>query len=72
VLCTCKIMLNMPETRQLIEIQDKYLMGQAGEACCLNIATLNKYIYQQWKELLNTKLTIKRIKYLLDDQVLNM
>ena len=72
MLCTCKIMLNMPETRQLIEIQDKYLMGQVGEARFLNIATLNKYIYQQWKELLNTKLTIKRIKYLLDDQVLNM
>jgi hypothetical protein len=62
----------MPKTRQLIEIQDKYLMGQVGEVCCPNIATLNKYIYQQWKELLNTKLTIKRIKYLLDDQVLNM
>jgi hypothetical protein len=47
VLCNYKIMLNMPETRQLIEIQDKYLMGQASEACCPNIATLNTYIYQQ-------------------------
>ena len=62
----------MPKTRQLIKIQAKYLMGQASESCCPNTATLNKYIYQQWKELLNTKSTIKRIKYLLDDQVLNM
>ena len=33
-------MLNVPETRQLIEIQAKYLMGQASEACCPNIVAV--------------------------------
>jgi hypothetical protein len=65
-------MSNLPETRQLIEIQAKNLMGQSSESCCPNIAEINKFIYQQWKDLLTAKLTIKIIKYLLDDKVLNM
>jgi hypothetical protein len=44
VFCTCKIMLNVPKTRQLIKIQAKYLMGQASEACCPNIVVVI-YIY---------------------------
>jgi hypothetical protein len=38
-------MLNVPKTRQLIEIQAKYLMGQASEACCPNIAAVHTHTH---------------------------
>jgi hypothetical protein len=76
VLCTCKTMLNLPETRQMIIKPNLYQGNKQGKLAVLNCNSKQIYIYiyiSAMERIVNTaELTIKSIKYLLGIQALNM